>query len=119
MITQFQATNLLKQQIPGLSAVNCPIRASLEIYSSINFFSDYTKHSLEEHDFPQAKKCLSLADNLYRHGDSIVRMLIENSFIYSITSVMSSDPTERHWIKSIIPVSLYSLYLKQVTAGGC
>jgi hypothetical protein len=119
MITQFQATSLLKQEIPGLSSINCPTRISLEIYSSINFFSDYTKHSLEDHDFVQSKKCLSLADKLYRHGDNIVRMLIENSFIYSVTSVMSTDASERHWVRSIIPPSLYQLYLKQITAGGC
>jgi hypothetical protein len=59
------------------------------------------------------------ADKLYRNGDNIVRMLIENSFIYSIISVMSLDPAERHWVKSIIPASLYSIYLKQVTASGC
>lgn len=119
MITQFQATSLLKQEIPGLSAIGCPTRVSLEIYSSINFFSDYTRHSLEGHHFMQAKKCLSLADKLYRHGDNIVKMLIENSFIYSVTTAMNTDASERHWVKSIIPPSLYSLYLKQVTAGGC
>jgi hypothetical protein len=119
MITQYQATSLLKQEIPGLSTVNLPTRVSLEIYSSMNYFSDYTKHTLVDHDFPQAKKCLFLADKLYRNGDNIVRMLIENSFIYSIISVMSLDPAERHWVKSIIPASLYSIYLKQVTASGC
>lgn len=119
MITQFQASSLLKQEIPGLSSINCPTRVSLEIYSSMNYFSDYTKHSLEDHDFSQAKKCLFLAGRLYRHGDNIVKMLIENSFIYSVTSVMNADASERHWVKSIIPTSLYSLYLKQVTAGGC
>ena len=119
MITQYQAASLLKQEIPGLSKATLPVRVAVEIYSSINYFSDYTKHTLEDRDLRQARRCFVLADKLYRHGDNIVRMLIENSFVYSLISTMSTDPSKRHWVKSIIPASLYSVYLKQVNAGGC
>ena len=119
MITQYEIPSLLRQEMPTMTTHIRPCRASLEIYASINDFTDYTKHAVEEHDFSLATKCFALAEKLYRNGDRIVKLLIENSFIYSITSFMPADHMERLRIRAIIPDKLYSLYLKQVTQSGC
>ncbi|MEJ7678457.1 MAG: hypothetical protein WKG06_11470 [Segetibacter sp.] len=113
MITQYQVHSLLEDEIPQLAMKPYPLRVSLDVYASINYFTDYTKHALEEHNFSQAKKCFVLAENLYFNGDRMVRLLIENSFIYSFSSVMSHSGTEKYMLKSILPQTLYKVYKRQ------
>jgi hypothetical protein len=119
MITQYEVTSLLKDTIPQLAGKTYPAKVSLQIYSSINYLSDYTKHVVEEHNFNLARKCFALAEKLYREGDRLVRLLIENSFIYSFSSFMPKDRAEKLMVRSLIPENLYGIYMKQVMQTGC
>ena len=110
---------LLNNEIPGLATKEYPVRLSLRTFASIHHFSAYTRHAVEEHDFPAAKKCFGLAEELYQHGDRVVRMLIENVFIFSLSSITPQGPSQKTLLKSIIPSALYRLYLKQVMSCGC
>lgn len=114
MITQYQVHSLLEDKLPQLAMKPYPSRVSLDVYASINYFTDYTKHALEEHNFNQAKKCFALAENLYINGDRMVRLLIENSFMYSFSSIMSHGSPEMYMLKSILPGTLYKVYKKQL-----
>ena len=118
MITQYEVPSFLQRQLPQLGGKTCLLKPSLEVYVAISNFSDCTKHAVQEHDLSLAKKCFALAEKLYRHGDNLVRLLIENSFVYSFSSFMPQDHDERMEIKSIIPVRLYAIYIKQVMQSG-
>lgn len=111
MITQYQVDSFLKEELPQPAMKSYPTKTSLAVYISINYFTDYTKHALEEHNFNQAKKCFALAENLYLNGDSMVRLLIENSFIYSISSFMSYSSNDMFMVESILPDALYKVYI--------
>lgn len=119
MITQYEVTPLLKKEIPQLAGKVYPSRISLEVYVSMNYFSDYTKHAVEEHNFNLAKKCFALAEKLYREGDRIVRLLIENIFVYGFSGFLFNNKVESVVVKSMIPPALYSLYIRQVVQSGC
>jgi hypothetical protein len=119
MITQYEVPTLLKEEIPQLAGKMYSSKVSLQIYSSINYFSDYTRHAVAEHNFTIAKKCFAIAEKLYREGDRLVRLLIENSFIYSFSSFLPKDRAEKLMVKSLIPEKLYSIYIKQVMQTGC
>ena len=119
MITRYEVPSFLEREIPQMAGKIYHSKAFLDIFTAINFFSNYTKHAVKEHNFSMAKKCFSLAEKLYRHGDKLVRLLIENIFVYGFSSFMSEDRTEKMIIKSIIPASLYSIYMKQVMTSGC
>jgi hypothetical protein len=114
MITQYEVTPLLKREIPQLTMKTYPSGTSLEVYVSMNYFSDYTRHAIEQHDFSGVKKCFSLAERLYYQGDRKVRMLIENIFVYAFSSFLSEDKPERKIIKSLVPFNLYSIYCRQL-----
>lgn len=119
MITQYEVNTLLRREIPQLSAKVYPSRISLEIYASMNHFSDYARHAVEEHNYNAVKKCFVLAERLFRYGDKIVRMLIENIFVYAFSSMLPNDKVERTIIRSMIPDTLYSLYIRQVMQTAC
>ncbi|MCG2615044.1 hypothetical protein LZZ85_12165 [Terrimonas sp. NA20] len=119
MITQYEASNLLKTKIPQLSARSYPSKVSLDVYACMNYFSDYTKKAVEEHNFSLAKKCFILAESLFREGDNVVKMLIENVFVYGFSSMLPDTKEERAFIRSIIPGKLYTLYTRQLSQSGC
>ena len=119
MISQYEVPAILKEEIPELALKPCPSRFSIRTFTFINYFSGYTMHAIEQHDLIMAKKCFTLAEALWQQGDRVVRMLIENIFIYSLSAVMPHSRTERGMLRSLIPASLYNLYLKQVMSAGC
>jgi len=118
MITQYEVSSLLREQIPQFTSRVSPSGISLEVYGSMNYFSDYTKHAVEEHDFRLAKKCFVLAEKLYREGDRIVRLLVENIFVYGFSSFLFNNKIESKVVKAMIPPALYFLYIRQVLKSG-
>jgi hypothetical protein len=118
MITQYEISPLLKEEIPQLPVNVYPARISLEVYISMNYFSDYTRNAIEQHDFNVAKKCFALAERLYLQGDRVVRLLIENIFVHGFSGLLFNNKVEIKVVKSMIPPVLYSLYVRQVVQPG-
>jgi hypothetical protein len=119
MITQYQVSSLIREEIPQLALNNCPTKASLRIYTSLNDLTDYTKHAVQDHNLNVARKCFTLAGRLYREGDRLVRFLIENIFVHAFSSILPEDHVEYLIVKSFIPETLFGIYLKQVMSSGC
>jgi hypothetical protein len=120
MITQYEVPFLLKEAIPQMppaSEIQASRFITTDIYTSINAFSLCTKHAVEEHNFNLARKCFSVAEELYIKGDGNVRLLIENIFVYSFSSLVPADRAEKLILKTIFSPSLYAVYLKQVSGG--
>ena len=113
MITQYKLHPVPADKLPLEFLKPYTSRASSEMYEYINYFTNYTKNALEEHNFTRAKKCLVLAEKMYLKGDAMIRFLIENSFIYSFSSIMFDSGTEMFMLKSMLPDTLYQLYKKQ------
>jgi hypothetical protein len=119
MITQFEIPSLLKAALPAIAGDDYPTRTTMNIYKSVQCFSDFTRHAVQDHNFNLAKKCFALAEKLYRQGDAIVKNAIENTFVFSFTSFMPNDGIERLIVQSIIPTPLYAVYMKQVMGSSC
>lgn len=117
MITQYQVAALLNEEVPE-PAVSLPTKASLHVYTAINALCNHTRKAMEDHNATMARKCFKLAEKLYRQGDNVVRMLIENCFVYSFSSFIPKDNFEKLAVRSFIPECLYSVYIKQVTRSG-
>lgn len=119
MITRYEVPSLLKEELPTIAGDQYPARFTMDIYRSVQCFSDYTKHAVLDHNLQLAKKCFALAGKIYRDGDNIVKNVIENTFVFSFTSFMPKDRIEKLILQSIIPTVLYTAYMKQVMGSGC
>jgi len=119
MISQYEVGGILRAELPQLATKACPARMSLEVYAFINYFTDYTREVVERHDFSAATKCFQVAENLFRQGDRMVRMLVENVFVYGFSALLPKDHKERSRVRSLIPDILYDVYIKQVMQPGC
>jgi hypothetical protein len=118
MITHYEVPSFLRNEIPELKLNNYVSKPSLEIFISINNFTNCTKRAVAEHNYSLAKKCFSLADKLYAKGDRLVRMLIESNFVYSFSTSLSQSKVEGLLVNCIIPDHLYKIYLKQRIRSG-
>ncbi len=119
MITQYEAPSIIRKEIPSLSWIIHPGRASMEVYASIQDLTDCARQSVEEHDLILARQCFELAERLYRQGDNVVRMLIENIFVFAFSTFIPQEKVEHLLIRAAIPENLYAIYLKQVQESGC
>ena len=117
MITQYDAVTMLKTAVPEIAFKNYPSSVSLEIYATVIYFTDHTKEALALHHFEEAKKCFQLAEKLYVHGDSIVRLLMKDSFIYSFSLLTAHGSKNMVVIKAILPPTLLKLFQKQLSAS--
>jgi hypothetical protein len=119
MITQYEVSRELTDLLPSLSFQPQLGPISLNIYKELTRFSDYTRRAINQHNYSLARKCFRLADKLYGQGDATVKHAIENVFVFSFSSFTPEDKVEKLILKSLIPSSLYSLYLKQIYHSGC
>ena len=122
MIRPYEVPFLLQEAIPQMpvtATVQAHAFPATDIYCWLNSFSGYTRHAVADHNFGLAKKCFSIAEMLYRQGDNRVRLLIENIFVYSFSSMLPADRVEKLIVKNGIPSALYAVYLKQVMSTGC
>ncbi len=118
MITQYEVSSLLKEELPTIAGDQYPARFTMDIYKSVQCFSDYTKHAVLDHNLQLAKKCFALAGKIYRNGDNMVKNVIENTFVFSFTSFMPKDRIETD-PSVYYSCCLYTAYMKQVMGSGC
>ncbi|MGN6566830.1 MAG: DUF7674 family protein [Flavipsychrobacter sp.] len=114
MITQTDLTDNIQADIPELSGTLCEKDKTKNVYQVMYTLLDYTHAKIVEHNFNTVKKCLQLAEKLYEKGNGMVRNAVVNVFIYSFSKFLLHDEEDRKVLVGLIPVTLYTLYVKQM-----
>jgi hypothetical protein len=110
MITSYNLLAILHEQIPEMKDCDSELRPLLRIFAAINGFADFTGNAIKEHHYLLAGRCFLVAEQIYKGGDRLTRSLIKYSFIPSLKAFMPSEDSEKHFIMSLIPVTLNRLY---------
>ena len=119
MISQYEVPALLKEELPRLQSKPYAANLMVDVYRSVNDFTEYTRTAVQECHIQVIRKCFKLAEKLYRQGDATVKLCIENIFVYAFSSFTSDSRLEKLILQSFVPASLKAVYLKQVSALGC
>ncbi len=85
-----------------------------ELIKNIQQLTDQIRTHIKEGDFTQVKNNLTLAETYYRLGSIQVKNTIENIFIYSFSSLICLCRD----LRSLIPETLYSVYVQQMYKTG-
>jgi hypothetical protein len=102
----------IKDQLQDKSIIGNVNKAMLVLVS-------YTKKMMRLHDLPAVAKCMSLADKIYNKGNDVVKNAVENVFIYAFSGMRSScNKVEWKVIQAKMPITLYSIYVKQIYRSG-
>jgi len=113
MLHQEDLTEYIHHEMPELSGIVREETAP-SVYNIVRHMLKYTKSQVIRHNLDAAKKCMTLAEQLYYKGNNAIKNAIENVFIFSFSHTFFLDEDKRKEIMSILPDSLYKLYRKQL-----
>lgn len=113
MIDQTELPIYMQRVIPELSGSlnneNCK-----NVYNTVRLLSDYTSTNIVNQNFKNVKKCLAIAEKIYNKGNAAVKGAIENVYIYSFSHMLFKDEAKKRILLGLIPINLYTLYVKQM-----
>jgi len=113
MIDQQELPAYIGKSIPELSQT-IEQQDCQNVYDIVKEMITYTSTQVIHHNTAAAKKCLNLAEQLYKHGNTAIKNAIENVFVYSFSHSFFCDSGKQDDIMKIVPPALYDLYRKQV-----
>ena len=108
----------LEDALPEFS-VDMAVNKKDNPYDLINTLMAFTCKNIGGHNFKVVKRCFQLADKLYSKGNMAVKNAVQNVFVYSFTKMFECYPSEKKELLAILPMTLYSLYIRQVCHSGC
>jgi hypothetical protein len=118
MISQYELHSFLHQKLPELSE-NWGSEQMKSPYKTMQALLNATTAKVREHQFREVKKCLETVDFLYEKGNGIIKNAVENIYVYSLSHVLYAAQEDRGKVLSIIPITLYTLYVNQLKRSGC
>lgn len=121
MITQFQVDAFLKKELPQIIHDDKAERRLQTVFparTAISNFVSYTRQQMQAHHLRKVKKCFGLAGRLYCSGDVVVRMLIENLYVYSFSVFLPREQKQMQQWLALMPPALREIFSKQQICPG-
>lgn len=118
MINQTEIPMYLEEAFPEIAG-NLSVNNKNNVYEVMDTLTSFTCNNIRSHHFSTVKRCFQIAEKLYEKGNTVVKNAVQNVFVYSFTKMFHTYSAEKPQLLSIIPITLYSLYITQVHHGGC
>ena len=108
----------LEEAVPEISK-EVKLNTAVSAYKLMSELVNFTCNNIGAHNYRVVKRCFQVADKLYNNGNETVKTAVNNVFVYSFTKMFQAYSSEKNRLFALIPISLYSLYIKQVCHNGC
>ena len=82
------------------------------IYKQAERFAEITKKAIITGNINRAKKCLAIAEQLFKTGSSDTKIAITNVYVLSIATFMEVKHCR---ISNLFPKTLQDEYVRQIT----
>src|SRR5579863_1822917 len=115
MISRFEVSHLvndaLKHKIKSLHPYTFCLNLDpgFDMYTSMHDLTAVAHNAIDSQDMILLKQCINVAERLHKEGDHLVQGIVENVFIYELSSRVSKD---------VWPRAFYNLYLKQIMSSN-
>lgn len=90
MIKETEILDVLGNELPGMNPILEKTEDVNNIYKTIQCFANFTKSLVSKGDFKEVKHCFQVAETLLKNGNSTVINAIENVYVYSLSSILTS-----------------------------
>lgn len=118
-MNQFEAADEIASAIPESKGDMADIIKTRNAYAVIKVFTRHIRHFVETDDQPVYEKSVKLLGKIYRKGDAMLRSAVENIFLFSLDSIVSSClPNRKKLYLSKLPSDLYTVYVRQIYRSG-
>lgn len=84
-------------------------------YLQMQRFAEVTKQFIITGNIQRAKKCLLIAESIFTKGNTEIKNVVANVYVFSVTSFMELHHCS---IRNLLPESLKSEYNKQINTSG-
>ncbi|WP_159476235.1 hypothetical protein [Dyadobacter sp. 3J3] len=88
-------------------------KISRGIYKQMQKFADLTQIMILKGNMARAKKCFSIAENLFINGNKETKTAISNVYLYSVSGMMELKHLNT---EKLLPNTLKREYIKQINA---
>lgn len=118
-MNQFEVPALLEDTLPGIRKEMPRGGQPGNINAALLGLARYTRRMIGRHDWPMVTRCMRLADHLYEKGNAGIKNAVENVFVFAFSGFRTSCDRQ-HWalVQARIPMTHYSLYIKQIYRSG-
>lgn len=113
-IKEKEAISLIQNEFPIIEPSHIQ---TADIYQFVKRFADLTRRFAQINNLGEVKHCFNVAEKMIKEGNCVVRMAIENVYIFSIAHLLDVSP-RGFKIKGIMNESLRNEYLKQINTSG-
>jgi hypothetical protein len=117
-ITENEVLSLLCNELPQLDAEIKNMPAQAGIYNIINCFADLTRHLANIGDLKEVKHCFNLAEKIWLGGNTKIKHVIENAYLYSLSGILDLTSPISNTIKDMLNAPLRKEYNRQVFGNG-
>ena len=117
MITEKEILEVLGNELPAINASLEKTEDINNIYKAMHCFANFTKSLISKGDFKEVKHCFNVAEKLLKNGNSTVVNAIENSYLYSLSTILDFTTPVSLKVKSLLTDSLMKEYRRQVGAS--
>lgn len=118
MINQYEVPAYIVEAFPEFEVL-VTTRKNGNPYIAMHTLLEITALEVKEHNYRAVKHCFDLAAKLYDRGNSIVKNAVENVFVYSLTTIIQSARQDKAQLLGVIPITIYTLYIRQLYQAGC
>ncbi len=115
----YEVPAIMEDELPAIKEElkeNCILG---NVNTAMQILVRYTRKMMNLHDLPAVAQCMRLADKIYDKGNMMVKNAVENVFVYSFSGLRTCcDRWEWRTVQAKMPMTLYSLYVKQIYRSG-
>lgn len=119
MFSQVNLTDEIERVIPTLHDPLHTPACEKSIYKKMGVLSRYVAEKACGNEMAAVKRAFYLVDELYQQGNNAVKGAIENVFVFSLSNTLCRLGSGRKRVLGLIPITLFTLYMKQVLHKGC
>ncbi len=96
MIRESEVKYCISNQVPALAVELSHIKDNNDVYKAIDCLTGYTKTLIREDRMSEVNECFKTAYVLLHEGNRLIQLAVENTFIYSVSSLLeiSLDVTQ-------------------------
>jgi hypothetical protein len=118
-MNNYEVAAFIEQRLPEAQIFEKSGRLTFDIYKTVSCLTEFIKKRFLENDIAAVRKSLDIAETIYTTGDTCVKTAIENILVFSFSGIMLTEKWKRKEFKALIPVTLFTSYIHQVTHSYC
>jgi hypothetical protein len=118
-MNNYEVPAIMEDELPAIKEELKENSILGNVNAAMQVLVKYTRKMICLHDLPAVAKCMRLADKIYDKGNTMVKNAVENVFVYSFSGLRTCcNQLEWKSVQSKMPMTLYSLYVKQIYRSG-